>query len=389
MACRLDHFLYVDQLLTWFLFPRFLWVKYQLDHLCEQMSDIQIRKALQGLPETLYSHYDRVLALINKQSKTSRDIARSTIRWLACAARRLHQTELVEALAITQTTKSWHDLDIITNPERIVHACHNLVSRSTDGMISFVHYSVQEYFVTDHLRTIETSDLRSFYVDLELTHQSLAIACLVYLSFHDILLLKRQPAGIDFGSHVEASDVLDTWEDHHSSPVIHYVETFPAVHTSLNSHEKASDIPPLSPLARSSSSTTHSVGAFSHYAGSCWHRHWHETAHRNVHIQELFSKVFSQSSSLNYVQGFREASTIWTEPSRHACPRSPVELAAVYGWAGLLRALLEGNDFVSQAFKDRAIILASRYGHGDVINILVEHGVHLGMTSPSLGNCRG
>ena len=156
-------------------------MKYQLDHICEQMTEREILGALEKLPETLHGHYDRVVGLIAKQSKTVRDIARRVIECLSCCARRLSTFELLEAIALEESTKSLSDLDIIPNPERIVQACHNLVAIGSDCTVSFSHYSVQEYFVSDHLRCFPDLNLRYFSMDLAKIHFRMGLICLISL----------------------------------------------------------------------------------------------------------------------------------------------------------------------------------------------------------------
>lgn len=159
----------------------FLWVKYQLDYLCEQLTEKAIFAALDHLPETLQGHYDRVVDLINKQSKPVRDIARHVIEWLACSARMLYCTELLEAIAVLDGLESLGDLDVILDPERLVHACHNLVSISSEGRVSFVHYSVREYFTSEHLKHSINASLRPYYLNIDSVLFRRGTTCLAYL----------------------------------------------------------------------------------------------------------------------------------------------------------------------------------------------------------------
>ena len=165
---------------------RFLWVKYQLDHICEGLTDEQVRGILKSLPHTLHDTYDRISSLIGEQADHICQIVKRVIEWLVNAARGLQGAELVEAIAIRDDSTSLKDLDLISNPDRIVQICHNLVSIAPGGAFSFIHYSVREYFVSEHLRTIESQTLRSFFVDVEAAQVRLAKACLTYLCFQDI-----------------------------------------------------------------------------------------------------------------------------------------------------------------------------------------------------------
>lgn len=61
---------------------------------------------------------------------------------------------------------------------QIIHACHNFISISSDGTIGLIHYSIQEYFVSEYLLHHTSSRLREYAVDLEHERQVLTRTCL-------------------------------------------------------------------------------------------------------------------------------------------------------------------------------------------------------------------
>ncbi|KAL6704784.1 hypothetical protein ACN47E_007588 [Coniothyrium glycines] len=315
----------------------FLWVKYHLDHLCDQVTDQRILGELISLPETLHEHYDRIMRMINGRTPGVRTLVRKVVQYLSCAGRKLHWKELLEAVAIQDTSSSFHDLDIISSPDRVLHACHNLIEISADGAISFVHYSVQEYFVSDHLRSSADSGARQFHVDLGSAHLALATTSLKYLSFPDVL------------------------EDFASDPV--WIEKdFPDV---------------MSPSSRTDTESLKSR-AFLPYAAEYLAFHLTDTQISGHAITEAtlwFNKAFENSKVLEYIQ--RDQQSGWYA-------KSSLQLASKLKLGRLLKELVSMYTY-QEHDREKAFIIA--YGHDDQssINTLLSTGVHMGVASPGIG----
>ena len=307
---------------------RFLWAKYQLDHVCEGLTDKQIRDILQTLPPTLYGTYDRILTLIEQQSDRVRQVVKRIIAWLANATRRLHCAELLEAIAIEDDSKSLKDLDIISNPERVIQICHNLVSLAPDGTVSFIHYSIREYFVSEHLQTIDNHALRSFFVDVEIAQVRLAKACLIYLCFEGI----------------------------------------------------TGDLTQLCGLGNPKVTPNHT---FLEYAGVHGIYHLSSRAQDDVQIQMLFYRAFQRDLCLRLA----ERNLIKLSSGDEA--ESSFQLAAKLGLRRLLEGLIEIDPCSFSGQKERALRLASRRHYQDVIALLIRCGVHIGAASPFLGRSVG
>lgn len=71
---------------------RFLWVVFQLEDICGETSDANIRKVLGALPRGLPETYERALSRVVKRGNTQ--IARKVFRWVATARRPLSLEEL-------------------------------------------------------------------------------------------------------------------------------------------------------------------------------------------------------------------------------------------------------------------------------------------------------
>jgi hypothetical protein len=63
--------------------PRFRWVACQLDHLCNLTTDRERLLALQTLPPTLYSTYDRILERLNEKGESACRLVERVLKWLS------------------------------------------------------------------------------------------------------------------------------------------------------------------------------------------------------------------------------------------------------------------------------------------------------------------
>jgi len=78
--------------------PRFLWVFFQIQNICEQKRDADIRRAIRNLPKDLPETYERILRKI-EDSGTSL-IAQRVFKWAAAAKRPLSVEEMREAIVV-------------------------------------------------------------------------------------------------------------------------------------------------------------------------------------------------------------------------------------------------------------------------------------------------
>ncbi|KAF8457078.1 hypothetical protein BDZ91DRAFT_800671 [Kalaharituber pfeilii] len=145
----------------------FLWVTLQIEDICRQLNDEEIRETLRLLPRNLDETYLRMLQRIVKERK--KDIAVEAFRWLAMARRRLSLRELVEAVVIKDDdTAQIQGLDRVPmDLSKVVEACGNfLVVEDTPEV---------------------------FQIEPQVTEVHLAKRCLQYLHFQD-LQTQLQPA---------------------------------------------------------------------------------------------------------------------------------------------------------------------------------------------------
>jgi len=165
---------------------RFLWVSLQVDELCEQVCDEDIRKTITNLPKTLEETFIRVLRRISSRSHKS--LAEKAFLWIAAAARPLCLEEMREAIAIEIGQKYTIRERLCNDVNDIVVACQNLVHvDEEDGSIQFAHHTIRDFLVENPNKGQQSieDDLRLFFVELDLADHYIGEICVTYLHFND------------------------------------------------------------------------------------------------------------------------------------------------------------------------------------------------------------
>ena len=163
---------------------RFRWVYCQLDNLRRCMPS-SIRKALDELPVTLDDTYERILQNIPKQKWQH---AHRLFQCMIVARLPLRVEELAEMFAIGFGPNSTPNLVEEWRPENaeeaVFSACSTLITiidNRGSKRVQFSHFSVKEYLTSDRLQTSDITNIRQFYISLEPAHTILARACLAVL----------------------------------------------------------------------------------------------------------------------------------------------------------------------------------------------------------------
>ena len=158
---------------------RFQWVVYQLEALRHCSTDV--RRTLEGLPNSLEETYERILKGINQANQKD---AYRLLQCLAVAVRPLQVEELAAVLAfdfgkegLPTLNEDWCWED---QGEAALSACSQLVSViSNNGtrVVQFSHSSVKEFLMSDRLAS-SMHDISQFHILIEAAHTTLAQACL-------------------------------------------------------------------------------------------------------------------------------------------------------------------------------------------------------------------
>ena len=161
---------------------RFLWVEFQLQAVCEQVSDFDIEKTLENIPMDIGATYERILDIINNKPPGQRELAKRALIFIAYARYPISIDVLALAIAAKDHTQTLDMLRSSLSAEKtILHACGNLLSiDNTDPKIRracFVHFSVHEFLISHLSKLVHTLSC-----DFEAAaHREVARMCMSFL----------------------------------------------------------------------------------------------------------------------------------------------------------------------------------------------------------------
>jgi hypothetical protein len=145
-----------------------------------------IKEALGKLPKTLDETYERILLqLSGTDSEDNTDLLRKMFIFLAFGKRPMTLPELAQAVTIDVDGHEFDEDTAFHNPEDLVTLCQPLVALSpTTGHLGFVHYSVQEFLLSDRLAKAG-SEISVYALDPKTAHTEIARICLSFLDYDD------------------------------------------------------------------------------------------------------------------------------------------------------------------------------------------------------------
>jgi ankyrin repeat protein len=122
---------------------RFLWVKLQLQNLCDKRMKIEtdVRKELGHLPPGIKQLYENIFLQLEGSAEGSRSSAEAVLKWLLCARRPLSMKALIEAVSPVEDEK----LILLTKEEVSLICCNLVVADEETDTFRLAHLSVQEF----------------------------------------------------------------------------------------------------------------------------------------------------------------------------------------------------------------------------------------------------
>ncbi|KAH7024882.1 ankyrin repeat-containing domain protein [Microdochium trichocladiopsis] len=173
----------------------FLWASLQLEDICRQHCDADIRHTLDNLPGDLAGTFLRALRRIESQKQG--DTARKIFPWVAAAKRPLTLGELREAIAI-EIGQEYSEPDrLYNNMGRAASWCENLIQVDEESqVVQFVHSTVKDFLMQDP----QLDDTAAFHVRLDDADHGLGELCVTYLNFNDFktaLAVRSKPLLVD------------------------------------------------------------------------------------------------------------------------------------------------------------------------------------------------
>ena len=159
---------------------RFLWVEFQLDAICAEISSNGIAKALERLPEGMDEAYERILDTIDKKPRAQRELARRILIWTLYGPVPLYIDDLAYAISFEKDIKCLKDLQSsIPTEKNILNACANLISvhQKPFRVVQFAHFSVDEF-----LRNHQSKYIENLGIGREAAHREIAQTCMTFLT---------------------------------------------------------------------------------------------------------------------------------------------------------------------------------------------------------------
>ena len=156
----------------------------QLDDICKENNDDDIRQVLRSLPRGLNETYARILERIIEHRKP--DTAKKVLIWIAGARRPLHLDELVEAISFEPGDTLWDQgrRRFPISQTRMLQNCGNLVTvtHSEDGdVIQIVHYTAFEFLLSQSSKAVGLG----FHLEMREVNNLIGGVCVTYLSLAD------------------------------------------------------------------------------------------------------------------------------------------------------------------------------------------------------------
>ncbi len=171
---------------------RFLWVVFQIEDICSQKCDSDIRKTIKKLPKDLPETYNRIITRIVRTGHS--ELARNIFLWVATAQRPMLLEEIREAIAVEPHQPHSDPQRFINDMSQIVSWCGNLiVMDEEDGTVQFTHQTVKT-FLLDGFPDQTYADFH--FQHAQINHYAGEI-CVTYLNFDDFKRkLIRQPKAL-------------------------------------------------------------------------------------------------------------------------------------------------------------------------------------------------
>ncbi|KAF3904087.1 hypothetical protein ABW20_dc0109725 [Dactylellina cionopaga] len=163
----------------------FLWIKLMIEDLRKSATNDELMKRLQDMPQGLERLYRTLFSrLLERLDRRGLALSRKAFALTIAASRVLSVDEMRYCYALDSKSDSpLEDRLLLQAEARIMEVSGDLLNIK-DGHIQLVHMSVKEFLVRPEEEWCHAGDsnIKTFRVDLEAAHLSLAFICIEYLS---------------------------------------------------------------------------------------------------------------------------------------------------------------------------------------------------------------
>ncbi|ETI24164.1 hypothetical protein G647_03533 [Cladophialophora carrionii CBS 160.54] len=158
----------------------FLWVVFQLESICAELTDEAILNALQRLPRDLPETFDRILRKLDREKVCDQALRRKMFALVAAAQRPLTTDELREAISVEPGATNWESKKLVNDIQKALAGCGSLVIvDEEDFSVRFAHHSVIQYI------TSASGDptIAAYHVPWAAADLIMGEICVTYLNF--------------------------------------------------------------------------------------------------------------------------------------------------------------------------------------------------------------
>lgn len=342
---------------------------FQLDDICSQVSDDDIRKTLLHLPRDLPETFNRALMKILAKSRSR--IAQQVFQWTASVKRPLSLEELREAIAIEPCQESTIPDRLLNSPSQIPTWCENLVViDEEESIVQFAHHSIKEYLLANPLE----QPLDAFHVELADADHEVGEICTTYLNFNDF---KTQPSR---QSRLEASDTaseIAMAAVKQLSPSKTVTKLFQSASSRIVQERSTNQLPMTQVLTnmnrfRPNSRTATPEHPFLEYASQYWLLHTTQFDASRSKSWKLWTRILFNDQALGQTPWTKEEFTSWTQEQFRTGAPQVLEWICVQRHYALLKFLI--NNAVSRPKKQHLLHHASRAGDLALVEALLRIG---------------
>lgn len=144
-----------------------------------------IKEALKSLPKTLDETYERILLHLSKETDDNIKLLRRILILVTFAERPMTLAELAQAIVVEPGDEKFDEDAAFHDPKALLSLCHPLIDVSpSTGLLGFVHYSVQEFLLSNRLPNAE-GVIKTFALYEQTCHIDIARLCLTFLCYED------------------------------------------------------------------------------------------------------------------------------------------------------------------------------------------------------------
>ncbi|KAF9767710.1 hypothetical protein IL306_015085 [Fusarium sp. DS 682] len=169
----------------------FLYVRLMLDELECETSVATLRRRLDAFPATLNEYYESTFSQIYNRPKSSRELARDLLTWVANSYEPLHIDTVLVALKSQHLSRTVADkglvkpddedeFELLDPVKEIRSICFPLLEVTESGIVQVVHCSVAAYIHATG-KSIRNSQYSTLLLTPSQANQEISLACIYFL----------------------------------------------------------------------------------------------------------------------------------------------------------------------------------------------------------------